>query len=46
MGYNIYIGNASLKTKTPYAYTYWENGTKKTAFYVEPVSFTSYDYKY
>lgn len=46
MGYNIYIGKASLKTKTPYAYIYWENGAKKTAFYVEPVSLTSYDVKY
>lgn len=46
MGYNIHIRKASLKTKTPYAYIYWENGTKKTAFYVEPVSLTSYDYKY
>ena len=46
LGYNIYIGKASLKTKTPYAYIYWQNGVKKTAFYVEPVSLTSYDYKY
>lgn len=46
LGYNIYVGKASLKTKTPYAYIYWENGAKKTAFYVEPVSLTSYDYKY
>jgi hypothetical protein len=46
MGYNIYIGKASLKTKTPYADIYWENGAKKTAFYVEPVSLTSYDVKY
>jgi len=45
-GFNIYIGKASLKTKTPYAYIYWQNGAKKTAFYVEPVSQTSYDVKY
>ncbi len=46
MGYNIYIGNSSIKNKSPYAYIYWENGAKKTAFYVEPVTLTSYDYKY
>ena len=46
MGYSIYIGKASLKTKTPYADIYWENGAKKTVFYVEPVSLTSYDVKY
>lgn len=46
LGYNIHIGNASIKTKSPYAYIYWENGAKKTAFYVEPVSLTSYDVKY
>lgn len=46
IGYNIAIGKASLKTKTAYAYIYWENGAKKTAFYVEPISLTSYDYKY
>lgn len=43
--YSIYIGNSSIKTKSPYAYIYWENGAKKTAFYVEPVTITSYDYK-
>ncbi len=43
VGYDIEIGKASLKTKTPYADIYWENGPKKTAFYVEPVSLTSYD---
>ncbi len=46
VGYDIEIGKASLKTKTPYADIYWENGPKKTAFYVEPVSLTSYDVKY
>ena len=46
MGYNVYIGNSSIKTKSPYAYIYWENRAKRTAFYVEPVTLTSYDYKY
>lgn len=46
MGYNIAIGKASIKTKSPYAYIYWEDGAKKTAFYVEPVSQTSYDVMY
>lgn len=46
MGYNIDIGNSSIKNKSPYAYIYWENGAKKTAFYVETVTLTSYDYKY
>lgn len=46
VGYDIDIGKASLKTKTPFADIYWENGSKKTAFYVEPVSLTSYDVKY
>jgi hypothetical protein len=46
MGYNILIGNSSIKNKSPYAYIYWENGAKKTAFYVETVTLTSYDYKY
>jgi hypothetical protein len=45
IGYNLYFGKASLKTKTPYAYIYWENGAKKTSFYVEPVSMTSYEMK-
>lgn len=46
MGYNISIGNSSIKNKSPYAFIYWENGAKKTAFTVEPVALTSYDYKY
>lgn len=44
-GFNIYIGKASLKTKTPYVSIYWENGAKKTNFYVEPISLTTYDVK-
>lgn len=46
MGYNIAIGKSSIKTKSPYAYIYWEDGVKKTAFYVEPVSQTTYDMMY
>ena len=44
-GFNVYIGKASLKTKTPYVYIYWQNGTKSTSFYVEPISLTTYDLK-
>jgi len=44
-GFNIYVGKASLKTKTPYVYIYWQNGTKSTSFYVEPFNLTSYDLK-
>ena len=46
MGYNIYIGEASLETKSSYAFIYWQNGSKKTAFYVELVTLASYDYKF
>lgn len=46
MGYSIDIGNSSIKNKSPYAFIYWQNGAKKTAFYVETVTLTSYDYKY
>lgn len=45
MGYNIYMGKATLKTKTPYVGIYWENGAKKTWFYVEPISLSTYDLK-
>lgn len=44
-GFNVYIGKASLKTKTPYVSIYWQNGTSNTTFYVEPRSLTSYDVK-
>ena len=33
-------------SETPYVSLYWQNDPKKTAFYVEPVSLTSYDVKY
>ena len=45
-GYNIAIGKASLKTQTPYVDIYWENGSKKQAYYVEPISLKIYEVKY
>lgn len=45
-GWNISIGKRSLKTGSPYAYIYWQNGAKKQAYYVEPVTLKSYLVKY
>ncbi len=42
-GFNIYIGKASLKTKTPYVSIYWQNDPKKTSYFVEPISLKAYD---
>jgi hypothetical protein len=44
-GFYISIGKASLKMKTPYVSMYWQNGTKNTSYYVEPISLKSYDVK-
>ncbi len=45
-GFHVYIGKASLKTKTPYVSLYWQNQPKRTAFYVEPVSLKTYEQAY
>lgn len=45
-GFNVLIGKASTKTRTPFVYIYWQNSPAKTAFYVEPVKQISYDIKY
>jgi hypothetical protein len=45
-GWSIYIGKSSLKTGSPYANIYWQNGTKKQAYYVEPVTLKTYLVKY
>lgn len=45
-GFHVYIGKASLKTKTPYVSLYWQNEPKRTAFYVEPVSLKTYEQAY
>jgi hypothetical protein len=44
-GFYISIGKASLKMKTPYVSMSWQNGTKNTSHYVEPISFKTYDVK-
>ena len=45
-GWSIYIGKRSLKTGTPYADIYWQNGGKKQAYFVEPITLKSYVVKY
>lgn len=45
-GWSIYIGKRSLKTGSPYADIYWQNGTKKQAYYVEPFTLKTYLVKY
>ncbi|MFZ2227456.1 MAG: hypothetical protein WA090_07210 [Candidatus Nanopelagicaceae bacterium] len=45
-GWSIHIGKRSLKTGSPYANIYWQNGTKKQAYYVEPVTLKTYLVKY
>ena len=45
-GWSIYIGKRSLKTSSPYANIYWQNGTKKQAYYVEPFTLKTYLVKY
>lgn len=45
-GWSIYIGKRSLKSSSPYANIYWQNGTKKQAYYVEPVTLKTYLVKY
>lgn len=45
-GWSIYIGKRSPKTSSPYANIYWQNGSKKQAYYVEPVTLKSYLVKY
>ncbi|MFA5918649.1 MAG: hypothetical protein WC800_03815 [Candidatus Nanopelagicaceae bacterium] len=45
-GWSIYIGKRSLKTSSPYANIYWQNGSKKQAYYVEPITLKSYLVKY
>jgi hypothetical protein len=44
-GFFVYDGKASLKTKTPYVWIYWQNGEAKTSYYVEPISLQDYDIK-
>lgn len=45
-GFNVYMGKASTKTRTPYVSLYWQNSPKKTSFFVEPVSLKTYDQSY
>ncbi len=45
-GWNISIGKRSMKSGSSYAYIYWQNGTKKQAYYVEPVTLKAYLVKY
>lgn len=45
-GWSIYIGKNSLKSRSVYANIYWQNGSKKQAFFVEPVTLKSYLIKY
>ena len=45
-GWSIYIGMNSVKSKSVYASIYWQNGLKKQAFFVEPVTLKSYLIKY
>ncbi len=45
-GFHVYIGKASLKTKTPYVSLYWQNEPKRTAFFVEPISLKTYEQLY
>lgn len=45
-GWSIYIGKRSLKTGSPYANIYWQNGAKKQAYYVEPITLKTYLVKY
>lgn len=46
LGFHIYIGKASLETKSPYVSLYWQNAPKRTSFYVEPVTLKTYDQAY
>ena len=45
-GWSIYIGKNSLKSRSVYANIYWQNGSKKQAFFVEPITLKSYLIKY
>lgn len=45
-GWSIYIGKRSPKTGSPYTDIYWQNGAKKQAFYVEPITLKTYLVKY
>lgn len=45
-GWSISIGKKSVKSGTPYANIYWQNSTKKQAYYVEPITLKSYEVKY
>lgn len=45
-GWSIYIGKRSKKTGSPYANIYWQNGAKKQAYYVEPITLKSYLVRY
>lgn len=45
-GWSIYIGKRSQKTGTPYANIYWQNGAKKQAYYVEPITLKTYLVRY
>ncbi len=45
-GWNISIGKNSRKSGSAYVDIYWQNGTKKQAYYVEPITLKSYVIKY
>ncbi len=45
-GWSIYIGKNSIKGRSVYANIYWQNGAKRQAFFVEPISLKSYLIKY
>ena len=45
-GWSIYIGQNSMKSRSVYASIYWQNGAKKQAFFVEPITLKSYLIKY
>ena len=45
-GWSIYIGVNSMKSRSVYANIYWQNGSKKQAFFVEPITLKSYLIKY